>query len=205
MKATDEASLVQADGRANQEAIAVLLRALRARSAEAWGDLYDQYAPGIHWFAVTLLLGDIETAKDVVVETMADAARRIGRFDPRRSSLSAWLYGIARRCVQIEMRRQRRHKAVPAWAQVPLDAIAEQGDGRDLAADTSARLDAQRKVGLLATSLSDMEMELLALSCIEELSTSEIGEVVGRSEQAVNSILYRARRKARERLSADGD
>jgi len=203
MEAMGEANLVQPEGPNNQQPIAALLPALCARSPEAWRDLYDRYAPGIHWFAVTLLLGDTETAKDVVVETMADAARRIGRFDPRESSLSTWLYGIARRCVQIEIRRQRRRKVVPAWAQVPLDAIAEQGDGGDLAADASARLDAQRKVGLLAMSLSDMEMELLTLSCIEELSTSEIGEVVGRSEQAVNSILYRARRKARERLAAD--
>jgi RNA polymerase sigma-70 factor (ECF subfamily) len=203
MEPMGEANLVQPGVPNSQQPIAALLPALCARSPEAWRDLYDQYAPGIHWFAVTLLLGDTETAKDVVVETMADAARRIGRFDPRKSSLSTWLYGIARRCVQIEIRRQRRHKAVPAWAQVPLDAIAEQGDERDLAADASARLDAQRKVGLLARSLSEVEMELLTLSCIEELSTSEIGEVVGRSEQAVNSILYRARRKARERLSAD--
>jgi RNA polymerase sigma-70 factor (ECF subfamily) len=199
----DEASGVPEGGRGSLEASAVLLRRLRARSTEAWADLYDQYAPGIHWLAVTLLLGDTETAKDVVVETMADAARRIGRFDPRRSSLSTWLYGLARRCVQIEMRRQRRHKAVPAWARVPLDAIPERGDGGDLAADASARLDAQRKVGELARSLSTMEMELLTLSCLDELSTREIGEVVGRSEQAVNSILYRARRKARERLAAD--
>jgi RNA polymerase sigma-70 factor (ECF subfamily) len=201
----DEASVVPDGGQGDQEASAVLLERLRARSAEAWADLYDRYAPGIHWFAVTLLLGDTETARDVVVETMADAARRIGRFDPRRSSLSTWLYGVARRRVQMEMRQQRRQKVVPAWAQVSMDAVAETGDEGDLAADAAARVDAQRKVGMLATSLTDMEMEILTLSCIEELSTREIGEVVGRSEQAVNSILYRARRKARERLAAEGN
>lgn len=203
MPAMDEASLVQAEGRGDQEALAALLRGLRARSTEAWGDLYDQFAPSIHWFAATLLLGDTETAKDVVVETMADAARRIGRFDPRKSSLLTWLYGIARRCVQMEMRRQKRRKSIPPWAQVSMDAIAEFADGDDLAGDTSARLDAQRKVGELGRSLSETEMELLTLSCVEELSVKEIGQIVGRSEQAVNSVLYRAKRKARDRLGAD--
>jgi RNA polymerase sigma-70 factor (ECF subfamily) len=198
-----EATSMDSGQAENREPIRALLEGLREQSAEAWADLYDHFAPGIHWFAVTLLLGDTETARDVVVETMADAARRIDRFDPRRSSLSTWLYGIARRRVQMEIRHQRRQKAVPAWAQVSMDAVAETSEGGDLAADAAARVDAQRKVGVLATALTDTEMELLTLSCIDELSTREIGEVVGRSEQVVNSMLYRARQKARERLAAD--
>jgi len=197
-----EADLAQPQARSSEEADAALVRGLRERAPEACAQLYNRFAPGIHRFAVTRL-GDVETAEDVVVETMVSAVRDIRRFNPRRSSLAAWLYGIARRRVQIEIRRQRRRKSVPASAQVSTEAVRETSDGRDLAATAAARLDAQRKVAHLRALLSDKEIEVLLLSCVEQLSAREIGQAIGRSERAVHSILHRARKKARERLVGD--
>ncbi len=65
------------------------------------------------------------------------------------------------------------------------------------------RLEARRKVAALRSLLSEAEMEVLVLSCVEELSAREIGQVIGRSERAVHSILHRAKAKARERLVGD--
>ena len=197
-----EADLAQPQARSSEEADAALVRGLRERAPEACAQLYNRFAPGIHRFAVARL-GDVETAEDVVVETMVSAVRDIRRFNPRRSSLAAWLYGIARRRVQIEIRRQRRRKSVPASAQVSTEAVRETSDGRDLAATAAARLDAQRKVAHLRALLSDKEIEVLLLSCVEQLSAREIGQAIGRSERAVHSILHRARKKARERLVGD--
>jgi len=195
-----EAQAAQAQADAGREAEeAALIRGLRTRQAEACAELYDRFAPGIHRFAATRLLGDVELAEDVVVETMVDAARDITRFNPRKATLSAWLYGIARRRVNMQIRRQKRRKSVPAWAQTPMESLREASDGNDIAAGAAARLDAQRRVAELAVLLSDLEMEVLTLSCIEELSVREIGQVIGRSERAVHSILHRARTKARER------
>jgi len=36
---------------------------------------------------------------------------------------------------------------------------------------------------------------------VDDLSVKEIGRILGRSEGAVESLLYRARHKARERLA----
>jgi RNA polymerase sigma-70 factor (ECF subfamily) len=44
------------------------------------------------------------------------------------------------------------------------------------------------------------EREALLLSAMEELSTAEIGGVLGRSESSVRSLLFRARGHLRERL-----
>jgi RNA polymerase sigma factor (sigma-70 family) len=203
MPMVDEGALLSRKWTSDQEALGVRLEQLRERSAEAWGYLYDQLAPRIYGLALALLPGDPETAEEVVVETMADAARDIMRFDPRRSSLSAWVYGIARRRVRMEIRRRRRRKSVPASAQVSMEVIGETSDGRDIAASVSARLDAEREVSELRSVLSDAEMEVLVLSCIEGLSVREIGQVVRRSEQAVHSVLYRARQRARVRLVSD--
>jgi len=198
-----EADLAQPQARSTEEADAALLRGLRERAPEACANLYDCFAPGIHRFAVVRLGGDVQTAEDVVVETMVSALKDIRRFNPRRSSLAAWVYGIARRRVQIEIRRQRRRKSVPLSAQVSTEAAREISDGGDLAAAAAARLDAQKTVAELRDALSQLEFEMLVFSCVEELSAREIGHVVGRSERAVHSILHRARTKARERLVGD--
>jgi RNA polymerase sigma-70 factor (ECF subfamily) len=139
----------------------------------------------------------VETAEDVVVEALAQAARGIARFDPQKSSLSAWIYGIARRQVQAELRWCRRRKSVPAWAQVSFEDLSELTDSHDPAERTAARLDAQRRVEELTGLLSDTEMEVLDLSAVEELSGEEIGRVVGRSQQATRSLLKRAKQKVR--------
>jgi len=178
------------------------VRGLREHSAEACTELYDRYALGIHRFAVTRL-GDIQAAEDVVVETMVGVVRDIRRFNPRRSSLSAWVYGIARRRVLLEIRRRKRRKSVPAEAQVSADEIGEVGDGVEVAEGVVSRMEARRRVEQLRGLLSEVEFEVLVLSCVEELSAREVGQVIHRSERAVHSILHRAKKKARERLAGD--
>jgi len=198
-----EGEAAQAQEWAVGDADAALARGLRGRAAEACAALYGRFARGLHRYAAAQLLGDTGLAEEVVVETLAEAVRDIQRFDPRRGSLAAWVFGIARRRVGLERRRQRRRKSVPPWAQVAMEAVGERGDGADVAAGAAERLEAQRQVARLRDALSEVEMEALVLSCVEELSAREMGKVMGRSVRGVHSILHRARRKARERLAED--
>jgi RNA polymerase sigma factor (sigma-70 family) len=197
-----EVEVAQADRQSAREEAEALVRGLRERSAEACAELYDRYGLGIHRFAVTRL-GDMQAAEDVVVETMAWVVRDIGRFNPRRSSLSAWVYGIARRRVLLEIRRRKRRKSVPAEAQVSMASVGDVSDGRDLAEGSARRLDARRTVAELHEVLSEVEFDTLVLSCVEGLSAREVGQVIRRSERAVHSILHRAKKKARERSVGD--
>jgi len=188
-----------------EHAEAALVRGLAARAPEACATLYDRFARGVHRYAVARLRGEVGLAEEIVVETMAEVVRDIRRLDPGRSSLSAWVYGIARRRVLLEIRRQQRRKSVPPWGQVTLESVRETSDGPSLESRALSRLEAQRQVALLTEILSEVEMEALMLSGVEELSAREIGRVMGRSERAVHSILHRARTKARERLVGDDE
>lgn len=184
----------------SQNVDGALAQRLREHPAETCEELYSRFASGMYWFILVQLRGDTETAKDLVVETLADAVRDIGRFDARRATLSAWLHGIARRRVHMELHRRNRHKSVPAALQVSTDVVRESSNGQDIASVTVARVDAQRQVAGLAHVLSDLEMAALVLSYVEEFSVREIGRMIGRSERAVDSILHRAKRKARDKL-----
>jgi RNA polymerase sigma factor (sigma-70 family) len=183
---------------------AALTRRLRAQEPEAYAELFARFAPGLFRFCTLHLAGDALTAEELVVETFAAAAGDIERFDPRRATLTTWLYGIARRRVHQHLRLLRRRKSVPPAAQVPIGQAAEAGTEADPAEALAARLDAQRQVRRIASVLSDLELEVLVLSAVEGLSAREIGRIVRRSERAIHSILHRARRKARERLVQDG-
>jgi len=180
-----------------------LVRRLQQGDRSAYAYLSQRFGAAIHGFAVSRLAGDEELAEEIMVQTLADAVRNIGRFNGRKSTLSAWVYGIARRQIQVERRRQRRRKSVPFSAQVSIDAMAEVAAEDDMATGLALRLDAQRKVAELARFLSDIEMEVLILHFADEFSVKEIGRMVGRSERAIESVLYRAKQKARGRLAKD--
>jgi RNA polymerase sigma-70 factor (ECF subfamily) len=205
MRDVMDAETQESTVRAGRGTEAALLDGLRAAAPTAGEELYERFAPGLLRFATSLLLGDVESAEDLVVQTFAEAVKGIDRFDPRKSPLSAWLYGIARRRLYDEVRRRRRLKSVPNASEVPLESVSEVADPGDLASDIADRLDAQRQVKALAAALSHVEMEVLILQSIDELSAREIGQIVGRSERAVHSILHRARQKARGRLAQDAD
>ncbi len=190
-----------AEPRTGQEAR--LVRGLREGEAEAQAELYDRFAPGLYRFAVARLRGDVQTAEEVVIETLVAAVHDLRRFSPATGSFSAWLYGIARRRLLLERRRQARRKSVPREAQAPLAEAAPLPDDTDLAARTAERLEAQRRIEMLAGVLTDLELEALILSGVQELSVREIGQAIRRSESAVHSLLHHARQKARERWAQD--
>jgi RNA polymerase sigma-70 factor (ECF subfamily) len=179
------------------------VRRLQQADGAAYADLCGLFVATLHRYAASLLGGDEELAADVVVETMAEAARDIRRFDPRRASLSAWLHGIARRHVLEEQRRLRRSRSVPAAIQLPLMAAMDATDGGRLEEETAARLDAKRQMARLSAALSCSELEVLLLHWVSGFTVREIGRMMGRSGRAVESIIHRARAKARECLGND--
>jgi RNA polymerase sigma-70 factor (ECF subfamily) len=154
----------------------------------------------LHGFAESRLEGDAEQADDVVLLTFAEAIRHIGKYNARKGALRAWVYGIARRVLYGELRKRRARKTVPLSARLPIESIADRPMEGDLSSETAARVDAQRLVRRLSSTLSAIEMDVLTLHLGDELPLKEIAQIVGRSERAVDSLLHRARRKARERL-----
>lgn len=186
------------------EAEIALVHALRNSAPGAVAQLYQRYGTALYRYVASLLVGDRALAEEIVMQSFIDVVQHISRFDARKSSFSAWLYGIARRHANLELRRQRRRKAVPAAAQVSLEALAELPQAQDLAQEVSARLDAQRQLAAVAEVLTELEMEVLVLHSLEEFSLDEVGRIIGRSARAVHSLLHRARQKARERLTQDG-
>lgn len=192
-----------------QPAVAAVLDAelagrLRQADAGAQAELCDRFGPALHQYAASRLFGDQELAQEVMAETLVDAVRNIRRYNPRKSNLSAWLHGIARHRIQRQLRRQRRRQSVSSSSGIPLEALEGMPSAEDVAATATAHLDMRERVAYLSAILSDVEMEVLVLRCVGELSAREASRVMGRSTRAVETLFLRAKQKAREGLSRYG-
>jgi RNA polymerase sigma factor (sigma-70 family) len=125
-------------------------------------------------------------AEDVTSETFARAVRHRHQYDPERGKPVSWLLGIARRCLS-DFHAERRPQP---------EAALEAASSTDLEREALDRLALEEA---LAT-LSDRDMELVALRYGADLGTRAIAEVVGMSPGAVRVALHRALSRLREEL-----
>jgi RNA polymerase sigma-70 factor (ECF subfamily) len=190
-------------GLATARAEEQLGRRLAQGDEAAYEELWHRFGQGLRRYAAARLGGDEELAEEVAVQSLAACVRSVRSFNPRRGSLASWIYGVARRVVIAELRRQGRRAAVPRGAEVALEETRELAAEGDLASELAARLEARRKVAVLTGHLSDAEMEVLILHLVEEFTLKETARIMGRSERAAYSLLHRAKEKARERLAQD--
>jgi RNA polymerase sigma-70 factor (ECF subfamily) len=153
--------------------------------------LYRDARDDVFAYAATLLR-DRAAAEDVAAAAFERAYRRRNRYDARRGSPRAWLFGIARNAALDELRRRKR----AASAELPAP-VGEPDPGE--AAELAAQRDAVR---LALGRLPARERELIALKYHAELSNAELASVLGVSVSNAGTLVHRAMTKLRETLDA---
>src|SRR5262245_2834944 len=136
--------------------------------------------------------------EDVTQEAFLKAYRKLGNFDGR-SSFYTWLYRVAANTAMDWRKRERhrRHAPLPEGPEGD-DAVpsAEAGPERSASQrELAARIDAAIE------SLPEKYHEILVLREVEGLSYEEISERLGMSKGTVESRLFRARERLREKLA----
>lgn len=134
---------------------------------------------------VAYRIGGGPDAEDITSETFERALRYRASFDPRRGDATAWLIGIARRCIV----------AASLERQLPVDEIPEEiGDGHEVL--SLLRVDLR---DALAT-LSERDRELVALRYGADLTARQIGELLDLKTNAVEVALHRVLARLRAEL-----
>ena len=154
--------------------------------------LWDEHARGLLGFLIHRT-GDRALAEDLLSETFERALRGRGRFDRRRGSERGWLYAIALNLLRDHARRRDAERRAldatrPAEAGAAPDALGAVDD-RDVVARALATLD-------------ERDRDVVALRYVADLSVEEIARASGERRAAVESRLYRALRKLRERMTS---
>jgi len=176
-----------------------LLAAARGGDEDALEALLLRYQPRVYRFGMKMC-GDPDDAKDVLQETLLAMARGVRDFRGA-SSLSTWLYTIARSfCIK----KRRRSRFAPAEQQSLDAALSDEGmqlpDPRPGPEENLAGRQIEAKLARAIAALDPMYREVLVLRDIEGLTAPAVAEVLGIGVNAVKSRLHRARLAVRKAI-----
>jgi len=129
---------------------------------------------------------DEHEAEDVTQQVFAKLLGSLPRYQPRSVPFSAWVLRVAHNAAIDHMRSRR---PVPV-EEVRAPEAADDGSARESFRDLRIALD----------TLPREQREVIMLRFLVGLSPREIAERMGRSEDAVNGLQHRGRRRLRREL-----
>jgi len=141
-------------------------------SREAFEELFARYREPLHGF-FRRRLPTVERAEDLTQETFLAVIRATARYQPR-SLVRTYLYGIAFKLLAVERRQQARSAPLAQTAHEP-------------ASDTALW------VRQAIEKLDPTEREILMLREYEQLSYSEIADLLRIPLNTVRTKLFRSR------------
>ena len=171
----------------------VIARA-QAGDAEAWGQLFHDYAPAIFRFC-RRALPTREDAEDATMEIFMKLKGKLGQYDKTRS-FAAWLYKVAaNHCWDMLRRRKSRQdketedvEGLPLEHPDPsqLERLIEERSSEEVRR-ALGKLGARARMALVMRYYSDM-------------SYDEIADALGVRRAFVGVVLLRARHELRQAL-----
>jgi RNA polymerase sigma-70 factor, ECF subfamily len=174
-----------------------LLAQAREGNRRSLEQLLERHQAQIYRFGLQMCR-DPEDAKDVLQETLLALARGVRTFRGA-SSLSTWLYTVARSYC---LKKRRRRKDAPAEsARTDLESAAAIEDSAHRPDEALAERQTREALAHAIAALEPKYREVLLLRDVEGLTAPEVATVVGASVQAVKSRLHRARLSVRERVA----
>ncbi len=175
-----------------------LVRKAQQEDERAFGELVHRYESKVYSLALKMLRNP-EDAEDVLQDTFLRAYRGIKSFQGN-STFSTWIYRITANSALMRLRRKHLPTVsiddaderetpinIADWAPGPVEQLLNQ--------------ETQQAMNQAIESLPPEFRQVFVLRDIEELSNSEVAEILDLSVAAVKSRLHRARLKVRDRLA----
>ncbi len=177
-----------------------LLERAQAGDGRALERLLERHQARVYRFGMRMCR-DPEDAKDVLQDTLLAMARSVRDFRGT-SSISTWLYSIARSfCIK----KRRRSKFAPEQqSSLDSDVAQEAALLADTARSPDEALAGRRLEHAIERAIGALDpkyREVLVLRDVEGLTAPEVAEVLGISTVAVKSRLHRARLAVREHVA----
>jgi len=160
----------------------------RRMDPEAWDVIFNRYYPEIYAY-LRYRTRSPEDAEDLAATVFERAVRHIEKYKEMGRGLGAWLQRIASNLV-IDYYRRR---SVPVRQAEPLSPRL--ADRQPSPAEQAMRAD---QVHRALSMLNDAQQEVLVLRFLLGYSVADTAHIMGRSEEAVKALQYRALRYIRE-------
>lgn len=164
------------------------------RDPEAFAELYQRFLPRVYAYHL-VHTGSVVDAQDLTSQTFEAALARLSTLR-ERSSVGAWLLGIARHKRADLYRRERN--------------VTTLDDGPDLRAphpgveETVEQSLTLAQLHAAIAKIAPERAEALTLRVFAGLSAAEAGRVMRRSEGAIRNLVYRALQDIRREMNPAG-
>ncbi len=169
-----------------------LVSRVLAGNKEAFGELYDFYAPKIFRF-IRLKVRSQTLAEDLSSESFLRIWEYLQGEREIEESFRALLYKIARNLIIDYYKRKSSQEILID------DDFREFLEGQFIRDDTNARDDAE-EVHRALVNIKEEYQDVIIWYYLDELSVPEISKIMGKSEGAIRVLIHRALGTLKDRL-----
>lgn len=170
-----------------------LMEKIRSGENEAISELFNIYVDRLYSLVFHEVGKDQSAAEDIVQETFLSALKSLKKFKGE-SHIYTWLVGIAHHKIGDYYRRLKREKRNTIQSPEKDSDHLELVDTGMSAADMVESAEVRLVVEEALLKLPVDYRQVLLLKYFEEMSVSEISQIMKRSPKSVEGLLTRARR-----------
>ena len=173
-----------------------LIQRILAGDENAFAILIDKYQRQVHALAFQKVR-DFQTAEDITQETFLRVYQKLATLnDPAK--FPGWLYAIVNHlCIAWyrENRLQTESLQEIHISEIETDVYSRYISTEHAKTTAAAQQDLVKR---LLTKLKESDREVITLHYFDEMTSSEIGELLGVSENTIKSRLHRARQRLKQ-------
>lgn len=174
----------------------ILFLKVKNQDKEAYSQFYDLYINRIYRF-VFFKVNNVHDAQDLTAETFLKLWQYI-KEGKEIDNLNAFIYIVARNAV-IDFYREKKKRQTESLEESDASELID--EGKNLLEEQIIGSDLKEVLAGLE-SLKDEYREVIALRFLDELSISEIAEVLNKSKGAVRVLLHRALQALKDNVHA---
>ena len=155
---------------------------------EAFGSIYDAFLTDIYRF-IYYKVQNQGVAEDLTEDTFLKAWKKLDSYKKEKHPFSSWLYRIALNTVIDYTRKEHVH-----FEEIEVFLKDEKMDTKE----QTEQYYNKKILESVLSKLPEAQKEVVILRYINELDYSEISEIVGKSEQAIRTLVSRGLQKLKD-------
>jgi len=144
---------------------------------------------------IAVRIGDIQVAEDLASEVFVKAIRAADSYKETGAPMEAWLFKIAHNLVVDHLRKKQRRPP-----QIPIEEAEPLTDKSDPNEEVARQLEVAQLHGAIKR-LSQAQQQVLALRFGTDMTSEQVGQVIGKTAVAVRVMQVAAIKKLRELLA----
>lgn len=159
-------------------------------NSETFAKLYQKYLDKLYRYMYFHVNQHRETAEDLVETVFLKAWKNINSYQTNGGSIQAWLYSIAHNTLIDYYRTYRPTGALD-------ETVIDSGKSIEEHLETE---EIQIKISKALHKLSAEQKQMIILKFIEGLAYREVEEIMGKSQEALRALQYRALKQLKKYL-----